>query len=138
LRIQERIEEDLKKAIQSKDKLERDNLKVIISELQRQKTKVLTDEATIYILQTLKGWEEDRLIATGQEKGGSNYLDILMRYIPENMRIKELNEETIKKWIKENIDLSKYKYKFASIKEIKSKLGPSADGHLIKKIITEM
>jgi len=136
--IQETILSDLERAVKNKDISNRENLKVIFSELQRQKTKILTDDTTIYILQTLKGWEEDRLIKCDVKEGGSRYLDILNNYIPESMQVKELNENAIKEWIIKNIDFSKYKNKFASIKLIKSNLGPGADGSLIHKIIEEM
>jgi len=132
--IQEMLLLDLKIAIKNKDVGNRDNLKVIVSELQRGKSKTLSDEETIIILRRLRGWEEDRL-AKSKQADDSGYLDLLNKYIPEQIFV---DESEIKEWIYENINFSEYRKKFEAIKVVKGHFGSKASGQTIKDIITKM
>lgn len=134
MRIQEVIEKDLKKAIKEKNNTEKASLKIIVSELQRARTKVLYDDVTVQILQKLKKWELDRLkIISRQDINSSSYLDTIVKYIPA-----KLDHLQVKQWIEDNIDFSKFKNKLAAIKVVKSHFGPAVDGGEVRKIITDM
>lgn len=128
--IQERIQEDLKTAIKNRDPI-REDLKIIMSELQRQKTKILSDDSVVEILRRLAGWERDRLKTV--ELSRSDYLDTINKYIPE-----QLSEEEIEKWINENIDLTKLKNKFSAIRVILSHFGTATSGSQIRNILNNM
>lgn len=129
--IQERIQSDLKEAITKKDINLREYLKIIVSELQRQKHKVLSDESVVEILRRLENWECDRLAIVGQT--GSDYLCTIKSYIPE-----QVTDEEIEEWINNNIDLSKLKNKFSAIRVILDHFGISTSGNKIKNVLTKM
>jgi len=129
--IQETINNDLKVAINKRDNELRDNLKIIVSELQRQKTKVLSDDLTIEVLRKLAKWEKERLEKIGEIE--SYYLDLINKYIPE-----QVEDEVIEKWVKENIDLSKYKNNLAATKLVLNEFGTSTSGSQVKTILMRM
>lgn len=129
--IQDQINNDLKNAISKRDNELRDNLKIIVSELQRQKTKILSDSSTVEILKRLIKWEQEKLEKIGESK--SMYLDTILRYIP-----KQLTDEVIEEWIRENIDFSKFRNKFEAIKIILNNFGTSTDGKQVKTILMRM
>lgn len=109
----------------------KEDLKIIVSELQRQKTKILPDVAVVGILRRLLNWEYDRLEKTGQTC--SDYLLIIKSYIP-----KQATDEEIEKWINNNIDLFKLKNKFSAIKVILDHFGTATSGGQIKDVLIEM
>lgn len=129
--IQERIQEDLKEAIRVNDKGSKEALKVIISEFQRQKSKVLSDEKSVEILRKLKSWAEEEQSFTPDSE--SVYLKLVSKYIPE-----QVADEEIEKWINENIDLSKIKNKFAAIKPVLNHFGTSTSGNQVKSVLLNM
>ena len=129
--IQEQIQSDLKEAITNKDISLREDLKIIVSELQRQKTKVLSDVSVVERLRRLENWEGDRLARGGQT--GSDYLCIIKSYIP-----KQTTDEEIEEWINDNIDLSKLKNKFSAIRVILDHFGISTSGSQIKNVLNNM
>jgi hypothetical protein len=131
--IQQRIQNDLNIAIKEKNIKKRENLKVIISEFQRQKSKTLESDSAIRILKKLKKWERDRLSSLNQSS--SDYLELIDSYLPDEIEVDELE---IKNWIVENIDFSKYKNKLVSIKDVKAHFGSVVDGNTIKNIILKM
>lgn len=128
--IQETIQSDLTTAIKNRDPIKED-LKIIISEFQRQKTKELSDDVAVGILRRLAAWEEDRLHKAGLTE--SDYRNVIYRYIPE-----QLADEEIENWINENIDLSKLKNKFAAIKVVIQHFGSSTSGSQVKNVLNNM
>lgn len=129
--IQDNINNDLKDAINNRDNELRDNLKVLVSELQRQKTKVLSDESSVEILRVLAKWEAERLEKIGEEK--SDYLNLINKYIPE-----QVSDEIIEGWINENIDLSQFKYKLAATKLVLNNFGIYTSRDQVKSVLTRM
>jgi len=125
------IQSDLKRAIINKDITLREDLKIIVSELQRQKHKILSDASVVEILRRLESWECDRLARV--EQTGSDYLCIIKSYIP-----KQTTDEEIEEWINDNIDLSKLKNKFSAIRVILNHFGISTSGGQIKKVLNNM
>lgn len=133
MRIQEVIETDLKAAIRDKNDIIKENLKIIVSELQRQRSKILSDVETTIVLRQLKTWETTRLDKCNIT-GGSTYLDIIDNYMPS-----QATDEEIKEWINENIDLTKFGNKYAAIKPTLKHFGLIAtDKPTIKRVIDSM
>ena len=133
--LQEKIKGDMTYYMSKNDKPKTDALKVIISELQRQKTKQLTDEQVIKILKSLLKSEEDRLSYIVKEELGvtSMYREVLMEYLP-----KQVSEEEITQWIKDNIDFSELKNKMQAVGIVMKHFGTKADGNTVKNIIQNM
>lgn len=126
--LQDKILNDLK---QEKDKELKQALKVIIGELQRQPTKILSDEQVVAILKKLKKYEEERLSKyTNAET--TPYLELLKKYLPA-----QVSEEEIKTWIDSNIDLTTLKNRSQAVGLVCKHFGKSVDGNLVKKVIGE-
>ena len=125
--LQERIKEDLHKSMKG-ERSEYFSLKVILGEIQRHPKKVLTDPEVIKILKRLEKLEIENL--TRAEMAESDYLSIVQRYMPQ-----QLSEEEVEKWIKENIDFTKYKSKLKAIKPILEHFGGLTDGNTVKNIL---
>ena len=124
--IQERIKNDLKTAMKNRNKVKIANLRVIIGELQRQPDKNLTDEKVISVLKKLVKNENEN------PSPDKFYIENLKYYLPEQMA-----EESIKDWIVNNIDLSRFKNKMQAMKPIMKELGESVDGKTVRRILEE-
>jgi len=127
--LQERIKNDLSESIKNRNKEKTNTLKLIYGELQRL-DKNITDEQTISVLKKLVKYEEENLERTNLKE--SEYLLILKNYLPQ-----QTPTEDIKNWIILNIDFTKFRNKFESIKIIKENF-PELDGKVIKKIIENL
>ena len=125
--LQEKIQNDLRKAIKNKDKIGTNNLKVIIGELQRQPKKDLTDEEVIKVIKKLNKLESEN------PDPDIIYAQTLEYYLPEQM-----TEESVKEWIIKNIDLSQFKNKMQAMKPIMKELGESADGKTVRRILESL
>jgi len=130
--LQERIVKDLRNSIKSSEEdLEKYySLKVIVGEIQRAPKKELSDDEVIKILKTLQKYEIENI--TRAEMATSDYLEIIEYYLPE-----QIAEEEIIKWIKLNIDFSKFKNKLQAVSPTMREFGNSTSGSIVKKIITE-
>jgi len=128
--LKETFKIDLVNAIKNNFKEKRDNLKVIIGEVERQAKKNLSDTEIISILKKLKKSEQELLDLTG--KSISSFIELIDSYIP-----KQCTENEIIEWIQENIDFTKYKNKMQAMKEIMVHFGNNADGNIVKNIITK-
>lgn len=104
--------------------------KVIVGELQRQPKKILTDSETINILKKLIKYEEEKLEL--RQMKTSKYLEILNSYIPN-----QATEEEIVKWIKENIDFTKFKNSKQAIGVICKHFGTSTTGKFVTDLINK-
>lgn len=127
--LQKRIMDDFYKSVKTRNKKE--ILGCIVGELQRQKSKNLTDDETIKILKVLR--ENEKELMKYQQTLTSEYLDMINEYLPE-----EPTKEEITNWIKDNIDFTKYKNKLAAIKDVSKHFGAIVDNELIKTIIINM
>lgn len=106
-------------------KREKETLRVVIGELQRQKTKEVPDSDVVKILKKLAASERE----LGERKD-QGYIDVLESFLP-----KEATEEEISAWIRQNIDFSTYKNKMQAMKDILAHFGPAADGNRVKEIL---
>lgn len=127
MNIQDMIAYDMKT---EKDSDFKNSYKVIVGELQRQTKKKLTDSETIAILKKLIKYEEEKL--KFKQMPSSKYLEILNLYMP-----KQATEEEILKWIKENIDFTKFKNSKQVIGVICKHFGPATTGKFVTELINK-
>jgi len=97
-------------------------------EIQRHPKKILTDPEVIKILKRLEKLEIE--VLTFAEMATSDYLEILQRYLPT-----PISKEEVEKWIRENIDFSKYKSRLKAIGPILKHFGGLTDGNTVKAIL---
>ncbi|MCF8039199.1 MAG: GatB/YqeY domain-containing protein [Desulfohalobiaceae bacterium] len=121
--LQQEIQEYFRKKEISKK--EKETLRIVVGELQRQKTKDVSDPEVVKIIKKLAASEREM----GQRKD-QEYIDILESFLPE-----EAGEEEITEWIRQNIDFSRYKNKMQAMKDILVHFGPAADGNQVKDIL---
>jgi len=131
--IIEDIKNDLKKSIKKQLTNKKDNLRVILGEIQRDKYKKIDDESVLKVLKQLKKLELDRikLFQKEHKSPSMDFLKQIEKYLPE-----EVSKEEIVSYIDNNIDFSKLKNKMMAIGIIKKHFSDrSIDGKLVKKII---
>ena len=123
--LQNKISEDARK----KDitKRQRDALKIILGELQRQTQKELPDSEVVKIIRKLVGYEKEM-----GDKKDQEYIDCLEHYLPE-----EATDQEIRDWIQNNINFAEYKNKMQSMKDILAHFGSRTDGNRVKQILSE-
>lgn len=121
------LQQEILKCFRNKaiSKREKETLRVVIGELQRQKTKEVPDSDVVKILKKLAASERE----LGERKD-QGYIDVLESFLP-----KEATEEEISAWIRQNIDFSTYKNKMQAMKDILAHFGPAADGNRVKEIL---
>ena len=140
----QRLREDLKAAMRSKDAGRRDTVRQIMAEFPRltipitlesgkkttrlKKSQEITDDDIIGIIRGLAKSEQTVLEMTGAKT--SAYLETLQRYLPQMA-----DEQTIVAWIRENVDFSRYNNKMQAMGTIMKHFGKSADGKMVNSIL---
>ena len=124
--LQDKILNDLK---QTKDKEIKSALKVIIGELQRQPTKVLSDDQVVSILKKLKKYEDERLSKYTKVET-TPYLETLKKYLPT-----QVSREEILDWIHNSAEFDAAKNMNQAIGLVCKHFGKSVDGNLVKEIV---
>jgi hypothetical protein len=109
------------------DKKEKNALRVVVGEMQRQKNKELSDQEVTQILRKLINSEKEMGQRQDQE-----YIQVLESFLPQ-----EATDLEIVQWIQENVDFNRYSNKMQAMREIMSHFGSRADGNRIKKILNE-
>ena len=109
------------------NKNEKDTLRIVVGEMQRQQTKSLDDQEVVKILKKLAASERE--LGERQDK---EYLQIIESYLPQ-----AATKEEIEDWIRSNIDFGQYKNKMQAMREILNHFGPRTDGNTVKSILTE-
>lgn len=127
--IQEKIINDYKQQIKSDNKELVNNYKFIIGEIQRQPTKILSDDQIISILRKLTKTFSEDIINYSKNK---NLIDLMSIYLPQMA-----TDEQIIEFIKQ-LDFSKYKNKMQSMKDIISHFGQTVDGNRVKQILNNI
>ena len=118
--IYEAIKETIKEAMKARDQNTLDFARVVKAELDRKGDgKPLPDTEAVKVLKALKE------IAFEAE-----FLD---RFLP-----KEMSEEEIEAWIRENLDLSQFKTPLAAIGVVTKALGPRAPGEKVRRVIERL
>ena len=144
--LQEKLREDLKRSMLSKNIEVRNTMRLIMAEFPKltvpitlqsgkkttrlKKPEEITDDDIIGIIKGLVKSEQTVLEATQQET--SEYLHILQSYLP-----KMVDREEIIAWIKDNIDFSQYKNKMQAIGPVMKHFGKLADGKLVNQILQQ-
>jgi hypothetical protein len=124
MRLQEQLSADLKRRDLSRK--HKDALRIVIGELQRQKTKEISDAEATKIIRKLVDYEKEL-----KERRDQEYIDILESYLPQ-----AATEEEIVEWIRQNIDFSAYKNKMQAMKDIMAHFASRADGNTVKDILS--
>jgi len=133
-------QEDLTNMMRSKNTLVKDKniLKVLIAEFQRQPYKELTIVETRNIIKSMI--KNSKLVLdncrTEEEKIETIYtINFLSSLLPAAAVV---DEEQVKAWIQDNIDFSTYKNKMQAMKPILAHFGASVEGSVIKNILSAM
>ena len=128
--IEIKIRDCIKIAIKSKDTIRLGNLRIILGEFQRGKTKNISEKESIRILKQLEKLEYEVLVL-GLYEPTSDFLDTVKEFLPT-----AVPEDTLIAWIENNIDFSKLKNKFEAV-GITMKAFPqgSIDGGILKNVI---
>lgn len=126
--LQEKIRHDLRN---SEDPSLRTILRIVLGEIDRQSKKELTDLEVEKIIKKLIKAEEELLESTGRSTDPA-FIALLNLYLP-----KQLSDDEIEDWIRENVDFSNLKNKMQAIGIVTKNLGSAVDGNKVKEIIKE-
>lgn len=125
--LQDKLKEDLKSAIKSKDTARKDAIRVVMGEMARMDQKEFQDEEIVRILKKLIKSEKEMLEKSGQG-ASSPFIDVINAYLPQMATPEEIHQ-----WITANIDFSVYKNKMQAMGAIMAHFGSSADGNTVKQ-----
>jgi uncharacterized protein YqeY len=131
MRLQEKIQQDLRVSMKAKTEARTSALRVIIGEFQRQSKKELSDAELLAIIKKLIKNEMEMLARLKTQN--SEYLVVLEEYMP-----RPPTEEEIKAWIGDNIDFGRLQNKIQAMKPIMAHYAGAVDGNTVKKILEEM
>lgn len=131
MRLQEKIQAELKESMKAKDSARTGAVRILIGEFQRQPEKDLSDDQVIGIVKKLIKSERELLAASGGND--TEFIDILEGYLPQ-----QASEEDIRNWIKENIDFDAFGNKMQAMRPIMAHFGSSADGNMVKDILQNL
>ena len=129
--LQQKIREDLKVSMKSKNEAKTSALRVLIGEFQRQMTKELSDAEVVAIIRKLIKSETELLSKSNQPE--SDFLRIMESYLPS-----EASEEEIRQWISANIDFSEFNNKVQAMRPIMANFAGRVDGNVVKKILESL
>jgi uncharacterized protein YqeY len=142
----EKIRRDLKQAMLKNDPEVRNAMRLIMAEFPKltvpltlesgkkstrlKKPEEITDDDILGIINGLV--KSEQIVLEAKKQASSTYLEILHSYLP-----KQVTQEEIEAWIKENIDFSQYKNKMQAMGTIMKHFGKTADGKLVNLILKE-
>jgi uncharacterized protein YqeY len=146
LSLLEKVRQDLKTAMLTKDEKARDAMRLIMAEFPKltvpltlqsgkkstrlKKPEEITNDDIIGIINGLV--KSELTVLEAKKEATSEYLEILQTYLP-----KMVSREEIAAWIEENIDFSQYKNKMQAMAPIMKHFGKTADGKLVNQILQE-
>lgn len=119
----ERLQNDIKLAMKSGNKIKVDKLRYIKGELERQDAKTKDDEFCLNALGTLRKKMEET-------NSDPELCEIISEYLP-----KQLTEQEIYDWLSLNVDFSKLKNKNQAIGILKKEFGLAIDSKLVMNIL---
>lgn len=144
--LPEKIRQDLKTAMRTRDQEARNAMRLIMAEFPKltvpltlesgkkstrlKKPEEITNDDIIGIINGLV--KSEQTVLELKQESTSEYLEILKRYLPKLVSRKE-----IEAWIEENIDFSQYKNKMQAMGTIMKHFGKTADGKLVNQILRE-
>ena len=115
------------------DRLEKEVLKLIKAEFQREPTKEVTDSRALSIIKAIVKESKDFLkYATdgAHTLKINNTISILESFLPA-----QVSREVIQEWIAANIDMKQYKTPLMAMRDIMNHFGSTADGAVVREII---
>jgi len=127
--LQDRLKDDLKSAMKTRDDARKDAIRVVMGEMARSDKKQLSDDEIINILKKLIKSEKELLEKSGRGVT-SPFITNITAYLP-----KMATEDEIGQWIAANIDFSAYKNKMQAMGAIMAHFGSSADGNTVKQVL---
>jgi hypothetical protein len=146
LSLLEKIKQDLKTAMLSKNQKARNTMRQIMAEFPKltvpltlesgkkstrlKKPAEITNDDIIGIINGLV--KSEQTVLEIKKEATSEYLEILQLYLP-----KMVSREEIEAWIREKIDFSQYKNKMQAMGTIMKHFGKTADGKLVNQILQE-
>ncbi len=141
-----KLRADLKTAMLSKDNLSRDTIRQVISEFPKLTIPItlesgkktnrcktddeITNDDIISIIRGLV--KSEKTVLELKKEASSPYLELLTLYLP-----KMIDAETIKAWIEENVDFSKFKNPMQAMGFVMKHFGKTVDGSMVKLILSE-
>ncbi|WP_300669567.1 GatB/YqeY domain-containing protein [Desulfoluna sp.] len=142
-----KIKQDLKTAMKTKDSAARDTFRLIMGEYPKltvamtlesgkKTTRVKTpDEITDEDLQNIiRGLaKSEKVVLDIKGETTSDYVELLQSYLPQMA-----SKEEIKAWIDAQIDFSSVKSPMQAMGQVMKHFGKLADGNLVKEILKEM
>jgi uncharacterized protein YqeY len=131
MKLQDKLKDDLKSAMKTRDEAQKDTIRVVMGEMARSDKKQLSDEEIIKILKKLIKSEKEMLEKSGRG-ATSPFIAIIEAYLP-----KMATPDEIGQWIAANIDFSAYKNKMQAMGAIMAHFGASADGNTVKQVLQD-
>jgi hypothetical protein len=145
--LYDKIRRDMKQAMVQKDTGVRDTMRLIMGEFpgltvaitlesgkkttRVKKPEEITDDDLLDIIRKFVKSEKTVLEFKKQER--SDYLDLLNCYLPRMATAGE-----IRHWIKDNVDLSRFKSPLQAMGEVMKHFGKQADGNRVKEVLKAM
>lgn len=146
LPLQDKLKEDLKLALRSKNDDLKNTIRQIMSEFFKltvpitleggkkstrpKKPEEITNDDILGIIQGLV--KSERIVLEAKKEASSEYLRILEGYLP-----RPASREEIVAWIKANLDLGQYKNRMQAMGAVMQHFGKSADGRLVSQILKD-
>jgi hypothetical protein len=146
LSLLEKVRQDLKTAMLTRDQEARNAMRLIMAEFPKltvpltlesgkkstrlKKPEEITNDDIIGIINGLV--KSEQTVLEAKKESTSEYLDILRSYLP-----RMVSREDIVAWVKENIDFSQYKNKMQAMGAIMKHFGRTADGKQVNQILQE-
>jgi uncharacterized protein YqeY len=131
MKLQDKLKEDLKSAMKTRDEAKKEAIRVVMGEIARSEKKQLDDDEVSKILRKLIKSEKELLDKSGQGET-SPFIGIIEAYLP-----RMASEDEVRQWIAANIDFSAYKNKMQAMGTIMAHFGGSADGNMVKQVLQE-
>jgi uncharacterized protein YqeY len=131
-----KIKKDLTTAIKKGYKDQKRAIRMIMGEIPRlnlKKDQQPTDEQVLSIIRKLIKSEMVVCEYSGQDACDNEYITVLDSYMPQMM-----NEEEIRQWIVDNIDIGAFNPKVMAMGAIMKQLKGKADGALVKQVLGGM
>lgn len=146
LSLLEKIKQDLKTAMLTKNQGARNAMRLIMAEFPKltvpltlesgkkstrlKKPEEINNDDIIGIINGLV--KSEQTVLEIKKEATSEYLEILQQYLP-----RMVSREEIVAWIKENIDFSQYKNKMQAMGTIMKHFGKTADGKQVNQILQD-
>ncbi len=118
---------------------ERNVLKLIKADIQKEKNKGVPDNIVLKIIKSYISGSEQMLVYLDPYQDQEKYRDneymikVLSEYVP-----KMVKDSDIKEYILEHIDISQYESPLQAMRDIMKHFGSSANGNTVKDILLSM